>query len=110
MPEHTHPRGLAGQVLRAITPLTGALAAGLGVVVPICAAVFYEMKLGRPSSTSGIAIPFSIVLGGLAAAVGAAIGRGVRQVVARSRWAGPTEWRTAALLVMVVVTIPTVMG
>ena len=110
MPERPYRRDVTGQVLRSITPLTGALAAGLSVFVAILAAVFYEMKFGRPSSTSALAIPFSIIWGGLAAGVGAAVGAGVREIVARSRWAGPTDRRAAALLVMVVVTIPTLAG
>ncbi len=35
MPERNHARDLVGQLLRSITPLTGGLAGGLGVAVPI---------------------------------------------------------------------------
>ena len=51
-----------------MTSLSGALAGGLGVAVPILAATYYEMKFGRPSSTAGLAIPFAIIGGCLARA------------------------------------------
>lgn len=105
-----HRRDITGQVLRSITPVTGALAAGLGVCLAIVGAVFYEMKFGRPSSTSGIAIPFSVILGGLAAAVGAAVGRGVQQMVSRSRWAGPSDLRVSVALVSIAIIIPMLLG
>ena len=106
MPKPVSPPDVAGQVLRSITSLTGALAGGLGIAVPILAATFYEMKFGRPSSTSGVAIPFAIIWGGLVAAIGAAIGGRIHQVVARSRWAGPMDRRFAAILLMLVVAVP----
>jgi len=65
MPERNHARGLVGQVLRSITPLTGGLAGGLGVAAPILAATYYEMNFGRPSSTAGLAIPFALSGAGL---------------------------------------------
>ena len=99
---------VVGSVLRSITPWTGAMAGGLGIAVPILAATYYEMRFGRPSSTSGLAIPFAFIWGGLAAAAGGAVGKGIHQVVARSRWAGPVDRRMAAILLMFVVTVPSV--
>ena len=101
---------LAGQVLRSITPVTGALAAGLGVVVPILAAVYYESRFGRPGSTAGLAIPLAFIWGGLAAAVGAAVGATVRRLVTGSRWAGPMNRRTAAVLLAIAITVPSVLA
>ena len=110
MPERTHPRHLVGKVLRSITPLTGALAGGLAVAVPILAATLYELKFGRPSSTAGLAIPFAIIWGSLAAGAGAAAGGAIRQMVARTRWAGPMDPRVATVLLMLVVTLPSVLA
>lgn len=110
MRKRLHPRDLAGPVLRSITPATGALAAGLGVIVPILAAVYYEVKFGRPSSTAGLAIPFAFIWGSLAAAVGAALGAGIRQTVAGTRWAGPMDRRVAAVLVTIAITVPSVLA
>jgi hypothetical protein len=108
MPIRVSPQEVAGQVLRSITSVTGALAGGLGIAVPILAATFYEMKFGRPSSTSGLAIPFAIIWAGLVAAIGGAVGGGIRRRVARTRWAGPMDRRVAAILLVLVVTVPTV--
>ena len=110
MPKRIYPQDLAGQVLRSITSLTGALAGGLGVAVPALAATLYEMKFGRPSSTSGLAIPFAVISGVLAAGLGAAVGEGIHQMVARTRWAGPMERRGAAILLMLVVIAPSVLA
>ncbi len=110
MPKRTHPRDVLGTLLRSITPVTGALAGLLGVAVPILAATFYEMKFGRPSSTAGLAIPFAIIFGVLAAGAGAAVGHGVRQMVARTRWAGTIDLRGAAILLMLIVTVPSLLA
>jgi hypothetical protein len=105
-----HPRDAAGRVLRSITPLTGALAGGLGVAVPILAGTYYEMTFGRPSSTAGLAMPFAIIWGGLAAGLGAAVGGRIHQMVARSRWAGPMDRRLAIVLLMLVVAVPSLLA
>lgn len=67
-------RYLAVWIVRSVTPLTGALIAGLCVVVPLFAAAIAQNKLGRPSSTSGLIFPFALISGVLAAALGAALG------------------------------------
>ena len=88
---------VAGSILRSITPLTGALVAGLCVAVPLIAAGIAEIEFGRPSSTAGLIFPFALIWGALAAAVGAAIGRAVADRVRTSRWAGPVHWRTVSI-------------
>jgi MFS family permease len=93
-----------------MTSLSGALAGGLGVAVPILAATYYEMKFGRPSSTAGLAIPFAIIGGLLGAGLGAAVGEGIHQMVARTRWAGPMDRRVTVILLMLVVTVPSVLA
>ena len=108
MPETPQPTGMVGHILRSITTWTMALAGGLGIAVPILAATYYEMKFGRPSSTSGIAIPFAFILGGLAAGLGAVVGKGIHGWVARTRWAGPADLRVVAILLTLVVTVPSV--
>jgi len=110
MPGRVPRSSVIGPLLRSVTPVTGALAGGFGVAVPILAATVYEMKFGRPSSTSGLGIPFGVIFGAVAAGLGAAVGRGVQEVVARSRWAGPIDRRAAGLLVMLVVTVPTIVA
>ena len=94
-------------IVQSITPVTGALAGGLGVSVPILAAVEYEFRFGRPSSTAGLAVPFAIIYGALAAAVGAAVGHAIQTRVKGSRWKGSGDRRAATLLVLITVAAPT---
>jgi hypothetical protein len=97
-------------ILRSITPLTGALIAGLCVAVPLVAAGIAEIKFGRPSSTAGLIFPFAIIWGTLAAAVGAGIGRAVADRVRTSRWAGPVHWRTVSVVLVIVLTTLTTLA
>ena len=99
-----------GDILRSITATTGALAGGLGIAVPILIATTYEMKFGRPSSTAGLAIPFALLWGGLGALLGGAVGRGIQQAVARSRWAGPMDLGLTVILLALFVMVPSMLA
>jgi hypothetical protein len=74
------------------------------------AGMYYEMKFGRPSSTAGLALPFAIIGGALAAALGAVVGGTIHHMVARTRWAGPMDRRVAAILLMLVATVPSALA
>jgi hypothetical protein len=94
---------LLKRVVQSITPLTGALAGGLGISVPILAAVTYEMRFGRPSSTAGLAIPFGIIYGALGAAVGGGVGFAIQELVKFFGWRGSSDRRVGTLLVVIAV-------
>ena len=103
-------RHVTAAILRSVTPLTGALLAGLAVAVPLIASGIAEMRFGRPSSTAGLIFPFAIIWGALAAAVGAAVGRAVADRVRSSRLAGPVDWRAVSVVLVIVLTTLTTLA
>lgn len=102
-PHASPPATFVAHLLRSVTPVTGCLIAGLGVCLPILTAAIAELKVGSPSSTAGLAIPFAVIWGAVAATVGAIAGHAVRERVQRSRWAGPVDRDLVALVLLFVV-------
>jgi hypothetical protein len=59
------------------------------------------------SSTSGLAIPFGVLAGLVAASIGALLGHWVQRRVSLTRWAGPMNLGATTALALVVIAIPT---
>ena len=100
---------LRTRMARSITARTGALIGGLGAATPIVAAAIAELWWGRPSSTSGLALPAAVFLGAAGAAVGAGVGHMIEASVRASPRAGPVEWRVAGVLLLIAAGAPTVL-
>lgn len=98
--------GFHTRMARSITAGSGALIAGVGVATPIIAGMVTEIAWGRPTSTSGLAIPAAIFLGLVGAAAGAALGSMVATFVRNSQGADPVDWRFAGVLLLLVAAVP----
>lgn len=81
-------------------PKAGALLGGVAAATYVLAGVIAETELGRPSSTSGLAYPFAIIWGGVAALAGAAVGELIRRLFARRRASGTVDFRIVGVLLV----------